>query len=100
SGAVGALPRAEGLRSSATVSKPPLRSDPPAAGLETIAPEGDPSTSGSPAALRRSPRNPAPHILTAAPHTVVVAGHAAGERAEQAARALGAPLLAEVSSGA
>lgn len=36
----------------------------------------------------------------AAPHTVVVAGHGAGERAEAAARALGAPLLAEVSSGA
>jgi 2-succinyl-5-enolpyruvyl-6-hydroxy-3-cyclohexene-1-carboxylate synthase len=30
----------------------------------------------------------------------VVAGHAAGERAEEVARALGAPLLAEVSSGA
>src|SRR5690554_1736439 len=38
--------------------------------------------------------------LTAAPHTVVVAGHAAGEQAESVARALGAPLLAEVSSGA
>ena len=34
------------------------------------------------------------------PHTVVVAGHAAGEKAEAVARALGAPLLAEVSSGA
>ncbi|MEY2847768.1 MAG: hypothetical protein RI885_433 [Actinomycetota bacterium] len=32
--------------------------------------------------------------------TVVVAGHAAGDRAEELARALGAPLLAEVSSGA
>jgi 2-succinyl-5-enolpyruvyl-6-hydroxy-3-cyclohexene-1-carboxylate synthase len=32
--------------------------------------------------------------------TVVVAGHAAGEAAEEAARALGAPLFAEVSSGA
>src|SRR5690554_97179 len=38
--------------------------------------------------------------LTAAPHTVVVAGHAAGEQAESVARALGAPLLAEISSGA
>jgi 2-succinyl-5-enolpyruvyl-6-hydroxy-3-cyclohexene-1-carboxylate synthase len=38
--------------------------------------------------------------VTAAPHTVVVAGHAAGEQAEAAARALGAPLIAEVSSGA
>ena len=34
------------------------------------------------------------------PGTVVVAGHGAGERAEEIARALGAPLLAEVSSGA
>ncbi len=34
------------------------------------------------------------------PVTVVIAGHAAGEAAEGAARALGAPLLAEVSSGA
>ena len=38
-------------------------------------------------------------ILPAA-GTVVVAGHGAGERAEAAARALGAPLFAEVSSGA
>jgi 2-succinyl-5-enolpyruvyl-6-hydroxy-3-cyclohexene-1-carboxylate synthase len=38
--------------------------------------------------------------LAPEPHTVVVAGHAAGERAEELARALGAPLLAEVSSGA
>ncbi|MEO6944694.1 MAG: 2-succinyl-5-enolpyruvyl-6-hydroxy-3-cyclohexene-1-carboxylic-acid synthase [Lacisediminihabitans sp.] len=37
--------------------------------------------------------------VTARPHTVVIAGHGAGERAEEAARALGAPLLAEVSSG-
>jgi 2-succinyl-5-enolpyruvyl-6-hydroxy-3-cyclohexene-1-carboxylate synthase len=35
-----------------------------------------------------------------APGTVVVAGHGAGEIAEATARALGAPLLAEVSSGA
>ncbi|ROQ39415.1 2-succinyl-5-enolpyruvyl-6-hydroxy-3-cyclohexene-1-carboxylate synthase [Frondihabitans sp. PhB188] len=34
------------------------------------------------------------------PGTVVVAGHAAGPRAEEAARLLGAPLVAEVSSGA
>ncbi|MHB1235375.1 MAG: 2-succinyl-5-enolpyruvyl-6-hydroxy-3-cyclohexene-1-carboxylic-acid synthase, partial [Microbacteriaceae bacterium] len=38
--------------------------------------------------------------LTASRHTVVVAGHGAGEQAEAVARALGAPLLAEVSSGA
>lgn len=34
------------------------------------------------------------------PFTVVIAGHAAGEEAEAVARALGAPLIAEVSSGA
>ena len=33
------------------------------------------------------------------PTTVVVAGHGAGEQAEEAARLLGAPLFAEVSSG-
>jgi len=33
------------------------------------------------------------------PNTVVVAGHGAGEQAEEAARLLGAPLFAEVSSG-
>ena len=39
-------------------------------------------------------------MLRAAPGTVVVAGTGAGEQAEEAARALGAPLLAEVTSGA
>ncbi|HEY9476908.1 MAG TPA: 2-succinyl-5-enolpyruvyl-6-hydroxy-3-cyclohexene-1-carboxylate synthase, partial [Microbacteriaceae bacterium] len=38
--------------------------------------------------------------LVSAPRTVVVAGHDAGEVAESTARALGAPLIAEVSSGA
>jgi 2-succinyl-5-enolpyruvyl-6-hydroxy-3-cyclohexene-1-carboxylate synthase len=38
--------------------------------------------------------------LSAHPGTVVVAGSGAGERAEEVARELGAPLLAEVSSGA
>ena len=38
--------------------------------------------------------------LRALPGTVVVAGTGAGERAEEVARELGAPLLAEVSSGA
>ncbi|MCU1407003.1 MAG: menD [Glaciihabitans sp.] len=38
--------------------------------------------------------------LTAEPGTVVVAGANAGEQAEAVARALGAPLLAEVTSGA
>ncbi len=38
--------------------------------------------------------------LQAEPGTVVVAGTGSGERAEEVARELGAPLLAEVSSGA
>jgi len=42
----------------------------------------------------------APLVLTPAPGTVVVAGSGAGARAEEVARALGAPLLAEVASGA
>ncbi|GAB3039320.1 2-succinyl-5-enolpyruvyl-6-hydroxy-3-cyclohexene-1-carboxylic-acid synthase [Parafrigoribacterium mesophilum] len=41
----------------------------------------------------------APLALGAAPHTVVIAGHQSGDIAESTARALGAPLLAEVSSG-
>jgi len=48
-----------------------------------------------------APRVPAERLeLRPAPGTVVVAGSGAGERAEEAARALGAPLLAEVGSGA
>lgn len=44
----------------------------------------------------------APRAITiaAAPGTIVVAGTGAGERAESLARALGAPLIAEVASGA
>lgn len=40
------------------------------------------------------------HSLSQAPRTVVVAGTGAGEQAEAVARALGAPLFAEVASGA
>ena len=40
------------------------------------------------------------HLLQPQPHTVVVAGTGAGEHAEAVARALGAPLFAEVASGA
>ncbi|MEO5921144.1 MAG: 2-succinyl-5-enolpyruvyl-6-hydroxy-3-cyclohexene-1-carboxylic-acid synthase [Pseudolysinimonas sp.] len=49
-----------------------------------------------------SPAPPPPPTLELRPHpgTVVVAGSGAGEQAEAAARALGAPLLAEVASGA
>ncbi len=39
-------------------------------------------------------------VLSPAPGTIVVAGAGAGEEAERVARELGAPLLAEVSSGA
>lgn len=46
------------------------------------------------------PIEPAPFELGAAPGTVVIAGADAGPQAEEVARALGAPLLAEVSSGA
>lgn len=44
----------------------------------------------------------APEVLelTAVPGTVVVAGTGSGDRAEEVARELGVPLLAEVSSGA
>lgn len=41
-----------------------------------------------------------PVVLEPGPLTVVVAGTGAGERAEEVARQLGAPLLAEVASGA
>jgi 2-succinyl-5-enolpyruvyl-6-hydroxy-3-cyclohexene-1-carboxylate synthase len=50
----------------------------------------------SPPAKRTRP----PNVITAAAGTVVIAGNNAGEQAEEVARALGAPLLAEVSSGA
>ncbi len=40
------------------------------------------------------------HTLTPRPGTVVIAGTGAGPRAEEVARELGAPLLAEVASGA
>ena len=41
-----------------------------------------------------------PLVLTHSPHTVVIAGTGAGPLAEEVARELGAPLLAEVASGA
>jgi 2-succinyl-5-enolpyruvyl-6-hydroxy-3-cyclohexene-1-carboxylate synthase len=40
------------------------------------------------------------HSLDLGPRTIVIAGHGAGEQAESTARLLGAPLFAEVSSGA
>jgi 2-succinyl-5-enolpyruvyl-6-hydroxy-3-cyclohexene-1-carboxylate synthase len=61
----------------------------------TAMPErGDDAVFSVPAA----PSDPFP--LAQAKGTVVVAGHGAGPIAESTARALGAPLLAEVSSGA
>jgi 2-succinyl-5-enolpyruvyl-6-hydroxy-3-cyclohexene-1-carboxylate synthase len=83
-------------------------------GLDTAA--SDEPTSQARSALASRDRWRAPHsssalldhrnkldhrnVVEAHPHTVVIAGHGAGERAEAAARALGAPLIAEVSSGA
>ncbi|GAA1221240.1 2-succinyl-5-enolpyruvyl-6-hydroxy-3-cyclohexene-1-carboxylic-acid synthase [Rhodoglobus aureus] len=49
---------------------------------------------------QRSPGAPKKIALSPAPATVVVAGTGAGPRAEQVARELGAPLIAEVASGA
>ncbi|MCW4385967.1 2-succinyl-5-enolpyruvyl-6-hydroxy-3-cyclohexene-1-carboxylic-acid synthase [Salinibacterium sp. SYSU T00001] len=59
-----------------------------------------PAVAGGASPLTTEGRHRAPLTLCAAPHTVVIAGDRAGEEAEATARALGAPLLAEVSSGA
>ncbi|MBB5633397.1 2-succinyl-5-enolpyruvyl-6-hydroxy-3-cyclohexene-1-carboxylate synthase [Cryobacterium mesophilum] len=59
-----------------------------AAGVDVAAAVAAPPATGSAEALRIEPG------------TVVVAGHGAGPAAEDAARALYAPLIAEVSSGA
>jgi len=49
---------------------------------------------------QQSPGAPTRLALSPAPATVVIAGTGAGPRAEQVARELGAPLIAEVASGA
>lgn len=49
--------------------------------------------------LRRSAQG-AVHVILPDASTIVVAGTGAGERAEEVARELGAPLIAEVASGA
>ncbi|WP_341953761.1 2-succinyl-5-enolpyruvyl-6-hydroxy-3-cyclohexene-1-carboxylic-acid synthase [Salinibacterium sp. TMP30] len=49
---------------------------------------------------QHSPGAPTRLALSPAPATVVIAGTGAGPRAEQVARELGAPLIAEVASGA
>ena len=59
-----------------------------------------PESDGDWSAEADEPIEPAPLRLSVAPGTVVVAGADAGPRAEEVARELGAPLLAEVSSGA
>ncbi len=59
-----------------------------------------PESRGEWSAEADEPIEPAAVELSAGPGTVVVAGADAGARAEEVARELGAPLLAEVSSGA
>jgi 2-succinyl-5-enolpyruvyl-6-hydroxy-3-cyclohexene-1-carboxylate synthase len=59
-----------------------------------------PESGGDWAAEPDEPIEPEPTAVSVAPGTVVVAGAGAGPRAEEVARRLGAPLLAEVSSGA
>lgn len=60
-----------------------------------------PAGDGAPAPSPFGGAQPSPPslVLIAHPRTVVVAGAGAGETAESVARALGAPLVAEVSSG-
>ncbi|MGV8852636.1 MAG: 2-succinyl-5-enolpyruvyl-6-hydroxy-3-cyclohexene-1-carboxylic-acid synthase, partial [Rhodoglobus sp.] len=58
------------------------------------------STTPQAAATPQSPSAPTTIALSPAPATVVIAGTGAGPRAEQVARELGAPLIAEAASGA
>ncbi|MGV8913316.1 MAG: 2-succinyl-5-enolpyruvyl-6-hydroxy-3-cyclohexene-1-carboxylic-acid synthase [Rhodoglobus sp.] len=58
------------------------------------------STTPQSAATPQSPSAPTTLALSPAPATVVIAGTGAGPRAEQVARELGAPLIAEAASGA
>jgi 2-succinyl-5-enolpyruvyl-6-hydroxy-3-cyclohexene-1-carboxylate synthase len=67
----------------------------PLSGALPVGSEPDAALFVAPAAPVREPL-----VLTPAPGTVVVAGSGAGARAAEVARALGAPLLAEVASGA
>lgn len=59
-----------------------------------------PEDAGDWSAEPDEPIGPRPASIAAVPGTVVVAGAGAGARAEEVAREVGAPLLAEVSSGA
>jgi 2-succinyl-5-enolpyruvyl-6-hydroxy-3-cyclohexene-1-carboxylate synthase len=67
---------------------------------ETVATLGDDDVDGDAHPLWR--RTLGPEVVDLEPDdaTIVVAGHGAGPRAEELAVALGAPLIAEVSSGA
>lgn len=78
--------------------EPPVTPEPSAA-LEAEEPVGPSELVAAPG---RAPIQPAaaPLELLPLPGTVVVAGTGSGPRAEEAARILGAPLLAEVASGA
>lgn len=88
---------AEPLSAPITLESPITR-EPPAA-REALDPVGPSEFVAAPG---RAPIQPAaaPLELLPLPGTVVVAGTGSGPRAEEAARMLGAPLLAEVASGA
>ncbi|MGV8876587.1 MAG: 2-succinyl-5-enolpyruvyl-6-hydroxy-3-cyclohexene-1-carboxylic-acid synthase [Rhodoglobus sp.] len=60
------------------------------------------TSAGSPSRGLADERSFAPTVLAISPQpaTIVIAGTGAGPRAEQVARELGAPLIAEVASGA
>jgi 2-succinyl-5-enolpyruvyl-6-hydroxy-3-cyclohexene-1-carboxylate synthase len=77
--------------------------EPLSAPVTTLPPVTD-STAGSPADQTAPVLPPSATTVSlevdVEPATVVVAGHGAGPRAEELARLLGAPLVAEVSSGA
>jgi 2-succinyl-5-enolpyruvyl-6-hydroxy-3-cyclohexene-1-carboxylate synthase len=91
SGPITELPSATELQprrpGSESVHRPPGRAASP--GLDAVAGE-----------LLDPRETDGRNVVLVRPNTVVIAGHGAGERAEEAARALGAPLIAEVSSGA
>jgi 2-succinyl-5-enolpyruvyl-6-hydroxy-3-cyclohexene-1-carboxylate synthase len=95
SGPIGALPPMSGS-SASRGSSSALELRGARSGSATPAPT-EPAKSVN---LTRTGRDLALAHLTARANTIVIAGHDAGELAEQTARALGAPLLAEVSSGA
>ncbi|RKR73067.1 2-succinyl-5-enolpyruvyl-6-hydroxy-3-cyclohexene-1-carboxylic-acid synthase [Frondihabitans australicus] len=65
----------------------------------TSLPPIEPEAAGS-GSRPATPSSPLTLAVDDTPATVVVAGHAAGPDAEETAHRLGAPLLAEVSSGA